>query len=132
MARFLTLLLAGFALLVPQVFGAEVPPPAPNQGGGPVPRPAAGLPVGLWKVKFANGVTEACAIRQDGTASVVEPRRTSDGKSTAQGGSAVLTFEDDRVERWTPVGKQLVVEHWFPGSRFPAGTPVLGIATRLK
>jgi predicted acyl esterase len=47
-----------------------------------------------------------------------------------QGESAVMKFEDDRVERWTRDGERLVAEHWFPSSQFPAATPVVGIAQR--
>jgi hypothetical protein len=92
-------------------------PPAPER-----------LPVGTWTIEFANGVVEVCEVRQDGTATVAEPKRTSAGKVTAREGSFVLTFDDDRVERWTAVGKRMVVEHWFPATQFPGGTPVLGIA----
>jgi hypothetical protein len=100
-------------------------------GGKEPPRPAdAGLPIGKWSVEFANGVTQVCEVRQDGSVSVVEPQRTSGGKATVRGNSVVITYEDDRIERWTTVGKRLVVEHWFPGSQLPAATPVLGIAER--
>lgn len=43
-------------------------------------------------------------------------------------GLVVIVYQDGRVERWTPVGKRMVVEHWHPGAPFPSGTPVLGIA----
>jgi hypothetical protein len=132
MARVFTLLLAGALLIVAQASGGADPRP-PARGGGPVPPPLPdpGLPVGKWRVEFANGVSQVCEIRPDGTASVMEPLRTSDGKATVKGGAVVLAFADDRVERWTPVGKRHVVEHWFPGSQVPAVTPVLGIAERL-
>src|SRR5438094_359690 len=100
-------------------------PPKP-----PAPDPAEGLPTGKWTVEFANGVVETCEIAKDGTASVVEPRRTSAGKVTVKDGSFLIACEDDRMERWTPVGKRMVVEHWFPGSQVPVVTPVLGIAER--
>jgi hypothetical protein len=132
MVRALTLLLIGAVLVAPQVCSGDVPPPPPNRGDGLGPLPEAGLPVGKWNVEFANGVTEVCEIRNDGTASVVEPRRTADGKATIKGNSALLSFDDDRVERWTPIGKRFVVEHWFPGSQVPTGTAVLGIAERGK
>jgi hypothetical protein len=93
-----------------------------------VEAPADGLPVGRWNVEFANGVKEACEVRKDRTASVVEPLRTSTGKAEVKDGSVVIVYQDDRVERWTPVGKRVVVEHWHPGARYPSGTPVLGIA----
>jgi hypothetical protein len=90
--------------------------------------PEAALPVGKWKVEFANGVTEVCSIGNGGEASVEEPQRKSDGTAEVQGGSVVVTFQDDRVERWTKVGKRCVVEHWFPSSGYPAAAPVLGFA----
>ena len=88
------------------------------------------LPVGSWRVEFANGVTEVCQIDDDGWASVTEPLRSSRGTAAVRGGSAVLTFQDDRTERWTWDGEQLLVEHWFPSSRFPSGAAVSGIARR--
>ncbi len=95
-------------------------------------RPAASLPVGKWSVTFANGVRQTCEIGQDGVASVVEPLRTSKGKAVVSGDSIVVTFEDERVERWTLVADRLVVEHWHPAVRVPVSTPVLGIAERAK
>lgn len=98
-----------------------------------VEAPADGLPVGRWSVEFANGVTEVCEIRKDGTASVVEPVQISGGKAVVSGSSVVIVFDNGRIQRWTPVGKRLVVEHWFPGSQFPTATPgVLGIAERVQ
>jgi hypothetical protein len=93
---------------------------------------ARSLPVGTWNVEFANGVTEVCWIGDNGTASVNEPQRRSGGKAVVQGRSAVVTFDDDRLERWTWDGGRLVVEHWFPSSQFPAATPVVGIAKRTR
>jgi hypothetical protein len=92
------------------------------------PRPLPALPVGRWKVEFANGVVEKAEIKKDGTAWVTEPERTSDGKVTALRGAFLFVCEDDRIERWTPVGKRMVVEHWFPSDQYPNGTPVRGIA----
>jgi hypothetical protein len=83
---------------------------------------------GKWNIEFTNGVKEVCQVRKDRKASVAEPLRTSNGKVEVKGGSVVIVYQDDRVERWTPVGKRMVVEHWYPGARFPSGTPVLGIA----
>ena len=101
--------------------------PAPIARGG-----ADGLPVGKWTVEFANKVVEECEIRQDGSAKVAEPKRTSEGKAVAKDGAVVIVFDDDRVERWTPVGQRFVVEHWCPAAQYPAGTPVLGIADRSR
>ena len=45
-------------------------------------------------------------------------------------GAIVITFDDDRTERWTPVGKRMVVEHWYLSAQYPCCKPVLGIAER--
>jgi RNA polymerase sigma factor (sigma-70 family) len=101
-------------------------PKDPETAGKPLPQTE--LPVGKWTVEFANGVIEVCEIRKDGTATVVEPKRTSSGKATIKDNAIMIAFEDDRLERWRPVGKRVVVEHWHPGNQEPAVTPVLGVA----
>jgi hypothetical protein len=90
------------------------------------------FPPGKWKVAFANGVTEVCDhFHFDGPRVLVEePRRRALGAVAREGNALLLTFKDDRVERWTPVGERYVVEHWFPGSQRQAVAPVLGIAER--
>src|SRR6516165_4882670 len=95
---------------------------------GNAPALERALPAGEWSVEFANGVVETCEIRKDGTASESEPNRKSDGKAVDKDGALVITFGDDRTERWTRVGKRMVVEHWDPSSQYPCGKPVLGIA----
>jgi hypothetical protein len=52
--------------------------------------------------------------------------------SDFESGSFWIRFEDDRVERWTPVANRMVVEHWFPGSQIAVAKPVLGIADRAQ
>jgi hypothetical protein len=123
MIRLLTFLLVGAVSLVAQGSRGEAPRPADAP-------PRTALPVGKWKVEFANGVNEACEVGNGGESSVEEPQRRCVGMAVVKGGSAVITFGDDRVERWTPVGKKYVVEHWFPASQVPVTTPVLGIAER--
>ena len=122
-----------FAVLVlgiPQVPGRGGPPLPP----GPVPLPLLNrqvtLPLGTWKVEYANEVTEVCNFQKDGTTAVVQPVRIA-GKAAVNGGSIVMVFDNGRVQRWTPIGKRYVVEHWFPGSQFPTATPgTQGIADR--
>jgi hypothetical protein len=126
MKRLILLLALGAALTIaPGLWGDD---PRPVGLGDVQGAPA----VGKWKVEFANGVVQESHIRRDGDASVEEPRRRSNGTAQAQGGALVITFDDDRVERWTPVGTRFVVEHWFPGLRLPTTTAVLGIAERAK
>ena len=98
---------------------------------GARPRPAApeSLPSGKYRVEFLNGVVEVCHFEKENV-SESEPARSSGGKATVKDGAAVLTFEDDRTERWTPAGKRWLVEHWCPSSAYPAAKPVLGIAER--
>jgi len=127
MNRLFPAILVAAAFLLPRVCGGDVP-----EKGGDWTK--AILPVGKWKVEFTNGVTENCEISNfgGGRATVEEPRRKSGGTVVVKGNTAVITFDDDRVERWTPVGERFVVEHWFPGSRFLTATPVLGIAERAR
>lgn len=98
----------------------------------PVPRSLKPKPhVGEWKVVFENGVIEACALGRDDKAAVVEPLRASAGRVQHEpAGVVVLTFEDDRVERWTPDGARYAVEHWDTAARYPKGVPVRGTAER--
>jgi hypothetical protein len=120
------LLVAGVALVLAVNVVADQPlSPPPGQI-------TAVLPAGLWSIEFANGVIEASVVRPDGTASVLEEKRKADGKAMVQSGAVVIIFEDDRIERWTPVGRKMVVEHWFPASAFPAGSAVLGIGERMR
>jgi hypothetical protein len=111
--------------------GVAEPRPTASQAGADNSSEAA-LPVGKWKVEFTNGVTEACDVFDfdGGQVTVDEPQRRSRGTVVVKRGSVVMTFNDDRVERWTAVGKRFVVEHWFPGAAFTTATPVLGIAER--
>jgi hypothetical protein len=90
------------------------------------------LPVGKWRVVFDNGVVETCEVRRDGSATVAEPLRSSRGKAKAGAkGVVVIVCDDDRTERWTPDGKRMVVEHFFPGSQYPGGKSVRGVAKRV-
>jgi hypothetical protein len=129
MIRPLSFTLLGVALVVVQGSRGDSPQ-ARATDAGPNNPPQATLPVGNWNVEFANGVVETCRIGNGGESTVEEPRRGAHGMAVAEAGSVVITFNDDRVERWTSVGKRFVVEHWFPASRLPTVTPVLGIAQR--
>jgi hypothetical protein len=131
MSRRLILWVAAAVLGFPLVSGRAVPLPIRKMRTQVHPRNAvASQIVGKWTVKFANGVTEVCKIRKDGIASVIEPLRKSGGKGAVKRGMVTIIYDDDRIERWKMRGKQFVVEHWFPGSQFPNGRPVLGIAKR--
>lgn len=83
-------------------------------------------------VEFENGVKEIGKVNANGAATEKEPNRSANGKAERRNRVYVITFDDDRVERWTPVGGRMVVEHWFPASPFPDGRRVLGIADRTQ
>ena len=90
------------------------------------------LPVGKWKVSFANGVIETVEIKSDGSATVTEKERTSTGKASINNGYVEIHFEDDRVERWSldSAADRMTVQHWHPVSQMPDGLPALGNAIR--
>jgi hypothetical protein len=92
------------------------------------PKPESALPVGKWSVEFSNGVVEKVEVRKDGAATVTEPARASEGKVAAVPGAFLFVCEDGRVERWTPVGRRMVVEHWASVDLMPSAAPVRGIA----
>jgi hypothetical protein len=121
------LLLVSIATLTLALSAAGDPPASLAKN----PSPDAKF-TGRWMVTFSNGVIESCEVRNDGSASESETLRSSEGKVTQQAGSVVITFADDRVERWTPVDKRMVVEHWFPAAAYPAGDRVVGIADRVQ
>jgi len=93
------------------------------------PKPRAdGLPVGEWKVTFSDKVTGMWTIKQDEAHSIIKDKRHFAKKPTVQNGAVVIRFDDDHVERWTPVGQQMVVEHWSSADKFPSERALLGIA----
>jgi hypothetical protein len=121
------ILLIAFATLT-LVLSAAGDPPAPQVKN---PGPDAKF-VGRWMVTFSNGVIESCEVRNDGSASERETLRSSEGTVSQQAGAILITFTDDRVERWTAVDKRMVVEHWSPAAAYPAGDKVVGIADRVQ
>ncbi len=128
MRRLLLLSCVGAAMLFTQGTRGDPPRPAAKEAA-----PLNGaLPVGKWKVVFSIGVTEECNIGNGGECSVVDPGWRSVGMAQVKGGSVVITFGHDRVERWTPVGNRCVVEHWYPASKLPTVAPVLGIAELIR
>lgn len=114
------LIVAALTITLPHS-GRPPPPPAQN---------AERSFAGSWTVRFANGVVESCTIKDDDTVSVSEPKRSATGKAETKDGVMTIQFKDDRVERWTAIGKRMVVEHWFPAAMYPDGPRVLGIAER--
>ena len=104
---------------------------APIVTKNPGPQPIDDAFVGQWTVEFANGVVETCDLVKEGTANVVELKRSCPGKVRhVANGVVELVFDDGRMEHWTKVGQRMVVEHWASSDQFPSGTPVLGIAER--
>ena len=132
MRRLVPLMMIVFSVIFATASRSEVRESDFRQDGSSDSGEAAS-PIGKWSIQFANQVTEQSDIfKFDGElhTTVDEPRRRSRGRMAASEGAFVITYNDDRIERWTPVGKRFVVEHWFPGSRFPNSSPVLGIADR--
>ena len=120
-------LLVALAPMTLVLTGADEPPAPLAKNGGVDARF-----VGRWMVTFQNRVLESCEVRDNGTAAESEPLRSAEGQLSQQGGSIVIRFADDRVERWTPVGRRMVVEHWCPAAAYPAEERVVGIADRVQ
>jgi hypothetical protein len=115
-----SLLLLAVGLFLPPD-GTPLPPVVTSEA-------AANLPAGKWRVDYANGVSEVCSVNKDGLALVTDPVRIV-GKAAVSGSAILMLFENGRVQRWTPVGNRFVVEHWFPGDKFPStAASTVGIA----
>jgi len=95
------------------------------------PEVSAEIPVGSWRVAFSNGVIQNCEILASGKTTVVQPRRTSEGTAVVKDGTIEILYQDDRLERWSLKGDDMVVEHWHPSSDMATAPAVTGVATRL-
>ena len=84
---------------------------------------------GTWAVQYANQTKREYVITADGTVTDQDRRQ---GRLKRRGGSALLDFGDDKLER-LQLGRndrQLLVEHYSPASTFPKGKPVLGVGVK--
>jgi len=108
------------------------PYPAPATPSSRAMEDPSPLPVGRWCVEFTNEVIQLCEIRSGGEAFVRQPHRKAGGTAAIKDGKVVIDYQDDRIERWGAVGRRMVVEHWCPSTSYPSGSPVLGIAERLR
>jgi hypothetical protein len=101
---------------------------------GPATRPAAAgkFPTGKWNMVKAGGVYGTYSFRADGTVEWIERDRKAVGKMSVKDGLVVITYPDDRIERLTPSGSRLVVEHWFPSSGYPTAFPNFAFAEKAK
>lgn len=118
-----------FAVVVVMSAGAWAVPSPDRDANNPGP---VGGCAGRWAVTFENGVVETCRLDEQGAAEEKEQHRSAKGQAERVGRAFVIKFDDDRVERWTPVGGQVVVEHWCPAAQYPHGPRVLGIAERVR
>src|SRR5258706_1428211 len=80
--------------------------------------------LGKWKIRYTSNVHKTYVINRTGSVEWTEESRT--GK--LNGG--LLEFDDGRLERITPVGDRLLVEHWTVKGSYPNEFPILGIAIR--
>jgi hypothetical protein len=88
--------------------------------------------VGRWNTEFANGIHEEHELRPDGTVTVrnIEQNWSCEGRMTFDGQQVTITYDNERIERWTPVGSRMVLEHWRPASQIPIQPALFGIGTR--
>lgn len=119
-----TFLCVAFLIALPQLGAA---PKLPDRHRGP-----AGGIVGQWRVVFENGVQETCEVGETNVMTVREPLRSSRGPVDCVGRSAVVRFEDGRLESWQLKAGRMVVEHFFPASNYPLGPSIHGTATRAE
>lgn len=85
---------------------------------------------GRWQVRFTNGKIQDYQLGDEGAVRVTSHNWTSTGEGERKGGSLVIRYGDERAERWSLVGDQMVVEHWHPASAMDRRAPVVGIGRR--
>jgi hypothetical protein len=109
-----------------QTFGSQLPPREISPADRVSPW------VGRWNVEFANGIHEVHELRQDYTVTVrnIAQNWSCQGRIEFDDMKVTIAYDNDRLERWTPVGDRMVVEHWHPASQLPIKPPLLGIANR--
>jgi hypothetical protein len=94
-------------------------------------RPA--FPTGNWAVEFENGVTGTYEFSPGGIVKWTQESRTATGTLKRSGGSFIVEYEDDRLERITPSGQRLLVQHWCPIATYPQSPPLAkGVALRAR
>lgn len=107
--------------------------PSSHKPIGVTPRPKdAPAWGGTWWTKFANGVNQRNTMRQADCRGGNDHGWSSEGKIDHDNGRIIVTYDDDRIERWTRVRHRMVVEHWHPASAYPDATPIVGIAERTS
>ena len=87
---------------------------------------------GTWWTRFDNGVSQRMVLAGNTCRGGNNHGWSSKGKLDHDDGRIIITYEDDRLERWTPIGHRMVVEHWHPASAYPDTKPVVGIAERTS
>lgn len=87
---------------------------------------------GIWWTRFSNGVNQRNTMRQADCRGGNDHGWSSQGNLDHDAGRIIVTYDDDRLERWTPVGHRMVVEHWHPASAYPDAKPIVGIAERTS
>jgi hypothetical protein len=90
------------------------------------------LPLGKWQMSNAQGVLGTYDFRIDGTVFWSEKSRQATGKAIVKDGAVIVIYKDDRTERLTLSGERMIVEHWFPSSKYPVSFPLFAYAERIK
>ena len=93
-------------------------------------RPLLQFLQGTWSVTYTNGAKRTYTIESDGGVAFEEEQILGE---FAGGEYLLLEFDDGKLERLTPAGSRLLVEHFDPRNRFPNHPPThIGIAVRVE
>lgn len=93
-------------------------------------RPLLQFLQGTWSVTYTNGAKRTYTIESDGGVAFEEEQILGE---FAGGGYLLLEFDDGKLERITPAGSRLLVEHFDPRNRFPNHPPThIGIGVRIE
>ena len=85
---------------------------------------------GTWSVTYTNGAKRTYTIERDGGVAFEEEQILGE---FVGGDYLLLEFDDGKLERLTPAGSRLLVEHFNPRNRFPNHPPThIGIGVRVE
>jgi hypothetical protein len=116
--RLLACLLFGAVMVVAQGARGDAPQPAAEEAGSDSP-PEAALPVGKWKVEFANGVIETCHAGNGGEATVEEHGCETSGDHPDEGCEERANGPVDRAAAsYAARASQVGVAIWEPDCSF--------------
>ena len=92
--------------------------------------PAFARLAGDWTITYASGAVRHYTISGDGSAAWTDSNPPKQGKLTQNAGYYLLDFSDGKLEKLTPSGSTIQIEHFDPATKHAKRIP--GVAATAK